>query len=194
MKTKKKKEASNLKNETGKSYGSCIVIRKVIAPETFKTKRARNLAYWECKCICGKIFIACGSDLRNGKTKTCGCKKGIQSKRNFQGYKELTKTYFRSIFSNAKQRYIIFEITEKYIYELYLKQNKKCALSGEDISLSLSNHTASLDRIDSKLGYIEGNVQWVHKDINKLKNVYNNQDFKDLCMKVAKYELAKFNG
>lgn len=29
---------------------------------------------WECKCICGNIFIADGYSLRTGRTKSCGCK------------------------------------------------------------------------------------------------------------------------
>lgn len=33
--------------------------------------------------------------------------------------------------------------------------------------------TASLDRKDNKLGYEEGNVWWVHKMVNRLKNNYS---------------------
>ena len=32
--------------------------------------------------------------------------------------------------------------------------------------------TASLDRIDSTKGYVRGNIQWVHKDINWFKRDY----------------------
>ena len=28
---------------------------------------------WKCLCECGKETIVCGSDLRNGHTKSCGC-------------------------------------------------------------------------------------------------------------------------
>ena len=45
--------------------------------------------------------------------------------------------------------------------------------------------TASLDRIDSKKGYIKGNLQWVHKDLNIMKNSYPNQYFIEMCKKVA---------
>ena len=30
---------------------------------------------WECKCICGNIFITYGNYLKNGHTKSCGCLK-----------------------------------------------------------------------------------------------------------------------
>lgn len=48
-------------------------------------------------------------------------------------------------------------------------------------SLTRKNTTASLDRIDSKIGYIEGNVQWVHKDINKMKNSHTHATFLQWC-------------
>lgn len=40
---------------------------------------------------------------------------------------------------------------------------------------------ASLDRIDSSQGYIKGNVQWVHKDINKMKFDLSQDRFLELC-------------
>jgi len=45
--------------------------------------------------------------------------------------------------------------------------------------------TASLDRIDSSKGYVKGNLQWVHKDINMMKNHYNQKYFIEICKKVA---------
>jgi hypothetical protein len=31
--------------------------------------------YWTCLCDCGQYTIVRGSDLINGKTKSCGCRK-----------------------------------------------------------------------------------------------------------------------
>ena len=45
--------------------------------------------------------------------------------------------------------------------------------------------TASLDRIDSKLGYELNNIQWVHKDINMMKQAYTNNYFIEHCKLVA---------
>jgi hypothetical protein len=47
--------------------------------------------------------------------------------------------------------------------------------------------TASLDRIDSTKGYIEGNLQWVHRDINKLKKNLPDDRFVEICRAVASY-------
>jgi hypothetical protein len=74
---------------------------------------------------------------------------------------------------------------------LFLKQNRKCSISGESILFSKWLHkkgerpTASLDRIDSTKGYIEGNVQWVHKDINMMKSNHTTKKFFNWCKKVC---------
>jgi hypothetical protein len=45
--------------------------------------------------------------------------------------------------------------------------------------------TASLDRIDSLVGYIKGNVQWVHKDVNVSKMDFDESYFRQLCAAVT---------
>lgn len=45
--------------------------------------------------------------------------------------------------------------------------------------------SASLDRIDSSKGYEQGNVQWVHKDINNMKQSFSQDKFIDWCKKVV---------
>ena len=76
------------------------------------------------------------------------------------------------------------------MHSIYLKQNKLCALTGHPINFSRiysKKQIASLDRIDSNKGYIENNVQWVHKDINKLKTDFNSDTFLKLCYMVTDY-------
>jgi hypothetical protein len=60
---------------------------------------------------------------------------------------------------------------------------KRRILDG-DVNVSVE-HTASLDRIDSSKGYCEDNVQWVHKDINRMKNTFDQDYFISLCKLIA---------
>ena len=62
-----------------------------------------------------------------------------------------------------------------------------CALSGEELSFGVGRMrgTASLDRIDSSKGYVKGNVQWVHKDVNFMKRTLNQQTFVNWCKKIT---------
>jgi hypothetical protein len=99
--------------------------------------------------------------------------------------------YFCAIKGSANRRKIEFSISPEYIWNLFLEQNRKCALSGEFISFHIcgnksTTQTASLDRIDSSKGYIEGNVQWLHKSVNKMKWDLEQDFFIKMCKKVAK--------
>ena len=46
---------------------------------------------------------------------------------------------------------------------------------------------ASLDRINSEIGYIISNVQWVDKTINMSKQQMNNEQFIKMCKEVYEY-------
>lgn len=58
----------NRKDISGKSYGMLTVIRY---HDTIN-KRAR----WFCTCECGNSVVVPGKDLRQGRTVSCGCKRG----------------------------------------------------------------------------------------------------------------------
>lgn len=86
----------------------------------------------------------------------------------------------------AKKHNREYNLTDEYLYDLYLSQNKKCAITGIDIVFAEShlvakNTTASIDRIDNSNGYIEGNVRWVHKKINVMKWDLSDKDFIEWC-------------
>ncbi len=76
-------------------------------------------------------------------------------------------------------------------WDKFQEQKGLCAYTGQVLTLSASKHdtlgTASLDRIDSSRGYVLDNIQWVHKDINRLKNNYSEADFIQMCHLVADY-------
>ncbi|RAK63891.1 hypothetical protein [Hymenobacter edaphi] len=48
-------------------------------------------------------------------------------------------------------------------------------------------HTASLDRIDSRLGYVAGNVQFVSMAINYAKNTLTHTEMVMLCRVIAQH-------
>lgn len=165
----------NCKDLVGQTFGNLNVMERA--------KSKNGLAIWRCKCVCGKEVDSCGSDLRQGKIKTCGCRIGIESKRNWQGSKFIPKGYWRSLNKNAAQRKIEFNLHLDYLDCIFEKQQNKCALSG--LSIYFQNHTASLDRIKNDSGYIEGNVHWVHKDVNRMKQIFAQDYFIYLCKSVA---------
>jgi hypothetical protein len=165
-----KRGGLNVKDLTGQKIGELLIIKR--------EGSIRKLATWLCLCPCGKNFIAVGSDIIHNKTKTCGCRINVKSRRNWQGYNLISKKTWSSIIKNAEQRGLEVNISIEYIDELFIQQDKKCKLSGLPIEI---DSNASLDRIDSSIGYIKGNVQWVHKDVNMMKQAYDNEYFIKIC-------------
>ena len=155
-------------------------------------------AYWKCKCDCGTIKNIRSGQLRDRSTKSCGCLRGETQGRNsnnprWKGYEEISGEYLSSIRKGARKRNLPFEVTGEYLWGIFLSQNRKCALSGRHIQFEphctkTNQRTASLDRIDNTVGYIKGNVQWLHKHINKMKFTYEEDYFVELCKDIAKYK------
>jgi hypothetical protein len=169
----------------GKRFGKLIVI------SLDHTCGAKNATYWKCKCDCGNERVIKGCYLTAG-TKSCGClisKIGTNHK-GFKGTGEISASLWNRIKSGAERRELEFTISIDYAWNLFLKQNRKCALTDKPLELFTVIHrkiqgTASLDRIDSSKGYVEGNVQWLHKDVNMLKSNYDQTYFIELCKLVA---------
>ena len=96
-----------------------------------------------------------------------------------------------------KKKGLKWEIDRDYLQDLFTKQDGKCVYTGLDLHFGRSPKsrlgdkddlpTASLDRIDSDLNYIKGNVQWVHKRINIMKHNSTEDEFISLCNLVVNH-------
>ena len=76
-----------------------------------------------------------------------------------------------------------------YIKELWYKQQGRCAITNIPLELKGENFNvkASIDRIDSALGYVKGNIQIVSCAMNWAKNNSSNQTAKDFISLIVKY-------
>jgi len=50
---------------------------------------------------------------------------------------------------------------------------------------------ASLDRIDSTGGYTEGNVQWVHRTVNFMKQSLSDAELVQWCRRIVEFSDSK---
>lgn len=162
---------------------------------------------WSCKCDCGTIRDVPGVALRNGKSASCGCANtdGVISKL-WKGHGEIGHNLWNTILVGATSRGYEITVTIEDIWQLFLDQDRKCALTGIPLEMFLRttayrtytnrrggprgqrvNGTASLDRIDNTKGYIPGNIQWVHKEINRMKGTLTSKQFVEWCKLVAKH-------
>lgn len=144
---------------------------------------------WKCLCTgCNREYDVYKKALLNNKSKRCqGCAYTIRTGEDspvWTGYKGISGTKFNRIKKRAKYDSIEFNITIKDLWNIWERQNGICALSEQELDL---NKTASLDRIDSKKGYILGNVWWIHKDINFMKQAYDTKYFMEVCQKISNH-------
>lgn len=100
--------------------------------------------------------------------------------------------YWKHILFAANRRGIKVEVSKEYVLDLYKKQNGRCVLTGIKLIMVKNSkewkrreQTASLDRIDSSKGYVEGNLQWIHKDVNQIKHNRRQDEFIKWCVMVA---------
>ncbi len=172
----KSKDLTNIK------FNKLTAIKIVEKPENIKSNQRSS--WWLCKCECGNDKIVRSTELLRGDTKSCGCNNRYENSCHYKGVGKLAQSKFSHIKYGALKRNLEFTISIEYAWRLFVEQNGKCFYTNKDIELRTRNSgdmTASLDRIDSSLGYIQGNVVWVHKDINIMKNKFSHTYFLGLC-------------
>lgn len=151
--------------------------------------------HWMCQCKCGKLKEFPAHRLINLESRTCGCRltRSGANTGKWSGFEEITGSFWCRVKLNAEKRHIEFNIDIEYAWDIFVKQERKCVLSGIPIGFgklykNISKTTASLDRIDSSKGYIKNNIQWVHKDINKMKSNLNQEAFIRYCYMVVDHD------
>lgn len=183
----------------GQKFGKWKIIDTNIIPHQ-KTKESQV----KCQCNCGfEKLVYCLTLVKKQSTSCFNCGHGNKGENNVNwlGYKEVPGTFISRIISGAKSRKkeIEVKINAKDIYDLWIKQNKKCALSNVYINFNHINKensdksynkygltcVASLDRIDSNKGYTKDNIQLVHKDVNMMKKEYDQEYFIKICQLIA---------
>lgn len=187
----------------GKVYGNFTIISE----ESKLTKDQKVM--FEVQCDCGTSQFIRAYFLESGRQTCCkscshkaGYKKGLEAGtiiNKHKGIGNLTQTVYSYIKHNAKRRNIEWsdELSIEYLYNLLILQNKKCALSNMDIDLTeirtdqggidFELMTASLDRINSNGIYEPNNVQWVHKDINRLKWAFDQDYLIEMCTMIVNH-------
>lgn len=156
-----------------------------------------------CECDCGNRTNKGKSELHT--SKSCrSCSQIARKGKYLKEYKYVPSTYLALIKANAKDRNLEFDLTLSYLDDLLEAQNFTCILSGVELTIpnklkaystyngiDRKSFTISLDRIDSTKGYIIGNVQFVHKTINIMKQALTDAAFISLCKIVSDHNFSK---
>lgn len=103
--------------------------------------------------------------------------------------------HLHALKANARKRKLLFELTPAYIWEMYLQQGGRCKMTNIKMVTSFSTGPAhstkythprgmSVDRVDSRLGYIEGNIRLVTNMYNCCKHTFTDRDVRKFATKM----------
>lgn len=139
-----------------------------------------------CRCECGNVYNVACFTLLKGTSR--GCKLCNQSRPKelnpaWKGYGQVPGKKLSRIIRGAKNRNITVNLDIKTLSDKYEKQNGLCYYT--NLPINFDDGSSSLERIDSKIGYEESNVVWVHKNVNIMKRDLSFEDFYNICKLVV---------
>lgn len=92
----------------------------------------------------------------------------------------------KNLCTKARGRSKEFSLVDQDLLDLWEKQQGLCAYTKLPLFAAANQlNTVSLDRIDSSIGYVVGNIQLVCAAINKMKQEYPEEVFLLFCHSVA---------
>lgn len=194
--------AAKRRDHKGHKYGHLTLLYPVRSGGSGKG------VYWMAKCDCGNIKEVRGSEAAAGKVKTCGsCKyhtelleeaaeKGVKLRGWTKGIRIQHLRYIRS----AVKRGIEWRLSPEEFLALVKGRCRYCRDEPRDYKGKFSkkgkNYTATMngiDRIDSTLGYISGNVVTACGTCNKMKMAHEFEFFYKHILKIATVFVDEYN-
>jgi hypothetical protein len=171
------------------------------------SKGAGKGVYWMAKCDCGQLKELRGSDVVSGRIKTCGeCEyhqkllqdAGEQGGK-VRGWTKSIRVQHTRYIRSAVKRGIEWRLSPEEFLQLIKKNCTYCNASpriynskpnfgrGKTVKTLMNG----IDRKDSSLGYISGNVVPCCSVCNKMKMSMAESDFRIQILKIAKCYLEK---
>jgi len=166
----------------GQQYGKLTVLEKT-------NKRKNGSIVYLCKCDCGNTKEVPASRLRKNITKSCGC---IVPEK-ISNLQQWMKQYKRS----AGSRNIKWELTEEHFEVLTSDNCYYCGQEPNNIIAATKSFQPyicnGIDRVNSEIGYINGNVVPCCKFCNMAKHTNTVQEFTDWIKKVYTFFIKQKN-
>jgi len=159
--------------------------------------RSRNKEYVYYKCeICGGLFkrvkrSSKAEDTRTRKCNSCARRNYIDNNGghswNYSGSEYFAGRQIAKWKSSAKRRGHEWSLTKSQLDDIFNSQKGICALSGITMTAEITSiYRVSIDRVDSSIGYVFGNVQFVCSIVNIMKNKFSEDVFIAVCESVVR--------
>lgn len=170
---------------------------EILSTHYVKNKKGHNQKYAIGKCpLCNNETEGSLSNIK--RQKSCGCNKAEIARQNGRS-KSTEKTYTNSILRaykhSAKKRKIDFQLVSEDIEDLIKKPCTYCGSLPEEKKLKYIRGKQyarnGIDRIDSSIGYVKGNLTPCCNTCNIMKNILSTEEFKTHIKKI--YEHCKID-
>lgn len=154
---------------SGQRFGRLLAISHLGMRKQGKSKSASSL--WLCKCDCGKQRKVFAYSLRRGDTKSCGClaretASKLCAELGRRGAKNGGVLAERQLYcryqNDARRRALPFDISYESAGRLFRGHCSYCGIEPYKMNYIKKQNSVfiynGIDRVDNKLGYIDGNV------------------------------------
>lgn len=140
-------------------------------------------------------------DNHDARCRKCRTKQNNDRKKKYSESESLNKILqmrFLAARNRSKKQNIPFNITKKYLKELWDKQNGVCAISGLKMTFDHCNGrtptNVSIDQINHKNGYTVDNIQLVCMAVNQMKSDMAMEDLYKFCNAIIENKKGKEKG
>lgn len=146
-------------------------------------------ALWVCRCVCGSETTVRQSNLRQGKTVSCGCLRASQVVQTMQN--QLFQAYKYS----AKRRGRPWQLPFEEFIALIGLPCHYCGLTQTSTLTLTSGHALKyngVDRKDSSIGYVSSNIVPCCFRCNRAKGTSSYEEFVAYLNAIIKFRGTKF--
>jgi len=164
----------------GERFKRLVVVDRVESTETGSSR-------WLCRCDCGKKKVISGKNLVRGYTGSCGCYGKIP--------REMTafNMAFGRYKTNARSRAVEWGLSDSAFRELIEDRCHYCGKYPTIVEklrgVKLPYLHNGVDRKDSGIGYVEGNVVTCCTGCNRAKGVKPYEEFLAWVKEVAYHQV-----
>lgn len=138
-----------------------------------------------CLCDCGNERIVRTTRLRLGLVTMCGscaktaaARRGAETRRKLSDDERVTNDRYSTYKQNAKKRGVAFDLSLTQFSSLL---KKSCIYCGTDDRIGI-------DRVDSSLGYFDGNCASCCSDCNYAKREMSSESFLNLVARIHAHQ------
>ena len=176
-------------DEIGNRYGRLLVLER--APNC-----KHRFAQWLCRCDCDNLTTVRGTNLRNGKTISCGCwQRDMPRSNTLPDGMAVFNSLFLTWRSMAKQRDYVWELDKEQVRSFTKQPCHYCGVEPSQVSRKKDNNGDyiynGIDRINNAKGYSIDNVVSCCMWCNRAKSTRTEDEFYTWIKRVSNHALRR---